>query len=38
MVGCYEDQLVKRDGAWLYSFHRVVADTRVLDAFTHIPV
>jgi 3-phenylpropionate/cinnamic acid dioxygenase small subunit len=38
MVGCYEDQLVKRDGAWLYSFHRVVADTRLLDAFTHIPV
>jgi 3-phenylpropionate/cinnamic acid dioxygenase small subunit len=38
MVGRYEDRLVKRDGTWRYSFHRVVADTRVLDAFTHIPL
>jgi 3-phenylpropionate/cinnamic acid dioxygenase small subunit len=38
IVGSYEDQFVKRDGAWRYAFHRVVADTRVLDAFTHIPV
>jgi 3-phenylpropionate/cinnamic acid dioxygenase small subunit len=38
IVGSYEDQLVKRDGTWRYAFHRVVADTRVLDAFTHIPV
>jgi 3-phenylpropionate/cinnamic acid dioxygenase small subunit len=38
IVGSYEDQLVKRDGAWRYAFHRVVADTRLLDAFTHIPV
>jgi 3-phenylpropionate/cinnamic acid dioxygenase small subunit len=38
MVGCYQDQLVKRDGAWRYTAHKVVADTRVLDSFTHTPV
>ncbi|WP_027583284.1 nuclear transport factor 2 family protein [Bradyrhizobium sp. Ai1a-2] len=38
IVGSYEDQFIKRDGAWRYAFHRVVSDTRVLDAFTHIPV
>lgn len=38
MVGSYHDQLVKRDGAWRYAAHKVIADTRVLDAFTHIPL
>jgi len=38
MVGSYEDQLIKRDDEWRYAFHRVVADTRLLNAFTHIPV
>jgi 3-phenylpropionate/cinnamic acid dioxygenase small subunit len=38
MVGSYQDRIVKRDGAWLYAAHKVIVDTRVLDAFTHIPV
>jgi 3-phenylpropionate/cinnamic acid dioxygenase small subunit len=38
MVGCYEDQVVKRAGAWLYAAHKVVIDTRMLDSFTHVPV
>jgi methanesulfonate monooxygenase small subunit len=38
MVGCYEDQLVKRSGNWLYAAHKVIVDTRMLDTFTHIPV
>lgn len=38
MVGCYQDRVVKRDGAWLYAAHKVIVDTRMLDAFTHIPV
>jgi 3-phenylpropionate/cinnamic acid dioxygenase small subunit len=38
MVGSYQDRMVKRDGAWRYLMHKVVADTRVLDSFTHIPV
>ena len=38
MVGRYEDQLVKRAGAWRYVAHKVIADTRMLDTFTHIPV
>ena len=38
MVGCYDDQVVKRSGAWLYASHKVVIDTRMLDSFTHIPV
>ena len=38
MVGCYQDQVVKRSGVWLYTTHKVVADTRMLDSFTHIPV
>jgi 3-phenylpropionate/cinnamic acid dioxygenase small subunit len=38
MVGCYEDQVVKRSGAWLYVSHKVIVDTRMLDSFTHIPV
>ena len=38
MVGSYQDQLVKRAGEWRYLVHKVVADTRVLDSFTHTPV
>ncbi|MBX9841518.1 MAG: nuclear transport factor 2 family protein [Xanthobacteraceae bacterium] len=38
LVGRYEDHIVKRDGVWRYSAHKVVLDTRVLDTFTHIPV
>jgi 3-phenylpropionate/cinnamic acid dioxygenase small subunit len=38
MVGCYEDRLVKRDGAWRYAAHKVIVDTRMLDSFTHTPV
>ena len=38
MVGCYEDLIVKRSGAWLYATHKVIVDTRMLDMFTHIPV
>lgn len=38
MVGRYEDRVVKRSGAWLYAAHKAVVDTRMLDAFTHIPI
>jgi 3-phenylpropionate/cinnamic acid dioxygenase small subunit len=38
MVGRYEDSFVRRSGAWLYAAHKVIADTRMLDTFTHIPV
>lgn len=38
IVGCYEDRLVKRGGSWRYAAHKVICDTRILDAFTHIPV
>jgi 3-phenylpropionate/cinnamic acid dioxygenase small subunit len=38
MVGRYEDLLVKRAGRWRYAAHKVIADTRMLDSFTHIPV
>lgn len=38
MVGCYDDRVVKRSGAWLYVAHKVIVDTRMLDSFTHIPV
>jgi 3-phenylpropionate/cinnamic acid dioxygenase small subunit len=38
MVGCYDDRIVRRSGAWLYASHKAVVDTRMLDVFTHIPV
>jgi 3-phenylpropionate/cinnamic acid dioxygenase small subunit len=38
MVGCYDDRIVRRSGAWLYATHKAIVDTRMLDAFTHIPV
>jgi 3-phenylpropionate/cinnamic acid dioxygenase small subunit len=38
MVGRYDDKLVRREGRWRYREHHVIADTRMLDVFTHIPV
>jgi 3-phenylpropionate/cinnamic acid dioxygenase small subunit len=38
MVGQYDDRIVKRSGRWFYSAHNVIADTRMLDSFTHVPV
>ena len=38
MVGVYDDRIIKRGGAWVYSAHKVIVDTRILDIFTHIPV
>jgi len=38
MVGRYDDRIVKRSGGWRYTSHKVIVDTRMLDAFTHIPV
>jgi len=38
MVGRYDDRIVKRSGVWRYAIHKVIVDTRMLDAFTHIPV
>ena len=38
MVGCYEDRIVKRSGVWRYAVHKVIAETRMLDTFTHIPL
>ena len=38
MVGRYEDALIKKSGAWLYTLHRVITDTRLLESFTHIPI
>jgi len=38
IVGRYEDALVKKSGRWLYAAHRAIADTRMLDSFTHLPI
>jgi len=37
-VGRYEDRLTREGGAWRYASHRAVLDTRLLDAFTHLPL
>lgn len=37
-LGRYEDALVKSDGRWFYSRHRAMLDTRMLEAFTHLPL
>jgi 3-phenylpropionate/cinnamic acid dioxygenase small subunit len=38
-VGRYQDDLVRdAQGVWRYALHRAVLDTRVLDAFTHLPL
>ena len=38
MVGRYVDVLVRVGPDWRYESHRAIADTRMLDAFTHVPV
>jgi 3-phenylpropionate/cinnamic acid dioxygenase small subunit len=38
VVGRYEDMLVKRQGRWLYSAHKAVLQTRLLEGFTHVPL
>jgi len=38
VVGRYEDEVVKKSGAWLYTRHRAILETRVLEAFTHVPL
>lgn len=38
VVGRYEDEALKTSGTWLYTRHRAVLETRVLDAFTHVPL
>jgi 3-phenylpropionate/cinnamic acid dioxygenase small subunit len=37
-VGSNEDHLVKKNDQWLFQRHRVVLDTRMLPAHTHIPL
>lgn len=38
VAGRYEDALVKSRGEWRYERHRVILDTRMLEAFTHLPL
>jgi len=38
IVGRYEDALIRKSGRWLYSARKAIADTRVVDSFTHLPV
>ena len=38
LVGRYQDRFVKRAGGWRFAARKVIADTRMLDAFTHIPI
>ncbi len=38
MVGRYEDVLVRHSNRWLYVEHKVAVQTRVLEAFTHLPI
>ena len=37
-VGRYEDQVIQSDERWLYTSHLVYAETRSLDALTHLPL
>jgi hypothetical protein len=37
-VGRYLDELVRVGSGWRFSVHRVQLETRVLDAFTHLPL
>ena len=37
-LGHSEDSLVKENGRWLFLKRRVVLDTRMLEAHTHVPV
>jgi len=38
VVGRYQSTLVPHEGAWRYREHRMLLDTRVLEAFTHLPL
>ena len=38
LVGRYEDQLVREPQSWRYKEHHVRLSTRVLAAFTHLPL
>lgn len=38
VVGHYEDDLVKKAERWLYVTHKVVLQTRLLEAPTHVPI
>jgi hypothetical protein len=38
VVGRYLDELVRVGSGWRFSVHRVQLETRVLDAFTHLPL
>lgn len=39
LVGRYKDEFIRTgSGEWRYRLHEVQADTRVLDAFTHLPL
>jgi 3-phenylpropionate/cinnamic acid dioxygenase small subunit len=39
VVGRYQDTLMRSpSGDWLYRRHHVILDTRMLDAFTHLPL
>ena len=38
LVGHYHDALVRHGHAWLYSSHRVVVDSFVIDTLTHVPL
>lgn len=37
-VGCYHDDLVRTPSGWRFRVHRLDLQTRVLDAFTHLPL
>jgi hypothetical protein len=37
-AGRYEDKAIKGNGSWLYEYHQVVLDTRMLEPFTHLPL
>lgn len=38
MVGEYEDRLACQGDTWRFVEHRATVDTRMLDAFTHVPI
>lgn len=38
MVGRYEDVLIRKAGAWFYTLHKAIADTRTMEIGTHIPI
>lgn len=37
-VGRYDDTLVRTSAGWRLQLHRAVLETRMLDAFTHLPL